>query len=97
MGFSRQEYWGELPFPTPGALPDPGTEPVLASLALSGRFFTTAPPGNPMTRYRSDFKTSASSPITCHTDALWVCAHEIHARALTGSMHVSPSTAGTMG
>ena len=27
MGFSRQEYWSELPFPSPGALPDPGVEP----------------------------------------------------------------------
>ena len=25
-GFSRQEYWSELPFPSPGDLPDPGTE-----------------------------------------------------------------------
>ena len=28
MGFSRQEYWSELPFPRPGDLPDLGTEPV---------------------------------------------------------------------
>ena len=27
MGFSRQEYWSRLPFPSPGALPDPGIEP----------------------------------------------------------------------
>ena len=27
MGFSRQEYWSGLPFPSPGNLPDPGTEP----------------------------------------------------------------------
>ena len=27
MGFSRQEYWSELPFPSPGNLPDPGMEP----------------------------------------------------------------------
>ena len=27
MGFSRQEHWSELPFPSPGDLPDPGTEP----------------------------------------------------------------------
>ena len=26
MGFSRQEYWSELPFPPPGDLPDPGIE-----------------------------------------------------------------------
>ena len=27
MGFSRQEYWSELPFTSPGDLPDPGIEP----------------------------------------------------------------------
>jgi len=42
MGFSRQEYWNELPFPSPRDLPDPGIKPAsLASLALAGRFFTT--------------------------------------------------------
>ena len=39
MGFARQEYWGGLPFPSPGDLPDPGIE--LVSLALAGGFFTT--------------------------------------------------------
>ena len=28
MGFSRREYWSGLPFPPPGDLPEPGTEPV---------------------------------------------------------------------
>ena len=42
IGFSRQEYWSGLPFPPPGNLPNPGIEPTsLASLALTGRFFTT--------------------------------------------------------
>ena len=27
MGFSRQEYWSGLPFPSPADLPNPGTEP----------------------------------------------------------------------
>ena len=27
MGFSRQEYWSGLPFPSPGNLPNPGIEP----------------------------------------------------------------------
>jgi len=27
MGFSRQEYWSALPFPSPGDHPDPGIEP----------------------------------------------------------------------
>ena len=36
MGFSRQEYWSGLPFPSPGDLPNPGMEPVspVDSLAL---------------------------------------------------------------
>ena len=45
MSFPRQEYWSGLPFPSPGALPDPGIEP--ASPALAGRFFTTELPGKP--------------------------------------------------
>ena len=37
MGFSRQEYWSGLPFPSPGDLPHPGIEIVsLTSLALAG-------------------------------------------------------------
>ena len=43
MGSPRQEYWSGLPFPSPGDLPDPVTEPT--SPALAGRFFTTEPPG----------------------------------------------------
>ena len=43
MGFSRQEYWSGLPFPSPEDLPDPGTEPTsLMSPALAGRFFITS-------------------------------------------------------
>ena len=37
MGFSRQEYWSGLPFPSPGDLPDPGIEtgsPALQADAL---------------------------------------------------------------
>ena len=41
MGFPRQEYWSGLPFPPPGDLPHPGTEPTsLSSPALAGGFFT---------------------------------------------------------
>ena len=45
MGFPRQEYWSGLSFRYPGALPDPGIEPM--SPALSGGFFTAEPPGKP--------------------------------------------------
>ena len=37
-GFSRQEYWSGLPFPSPGDLPNPGIEP---GCLIAGRFFTT--------------------------------------------------------
>ena len=38
--FFRQEYWSELPFPTPGDLPNPGMEAEsLTSPALAGSFF----------------------------------------------------------
>ena len=43
MGFSRQEHWSGLPFPSPGDLSDPGTEPAFP--ALAGGFFTAELPG----------------------------------------------------
>ena len=48
MGFSRQEYCSELPFPSPGYLPGPdmGIKPM--SPALAGRFFTPEPPRKPV-------------------------------------------------
>ena len=45
MGFPQQEYWSGLSFLSPGDLPKPGTE--LMSPALSGRFFSSVPPGKP--------------------------------------------------
>ena len=44
LGFSRQEYWSGLPFPSPGDLPGPGIKPV--SPTLAGEFFTTETPAN---------------------------------------------------
>ena len=50
MEFSSQEYWSEMPFSTPWDLPDSGIKPIpdsgikLETLALTGRFITTAPP-----------------------------------------------------
>ena len=42
MGFSRQEYWSGLPFPSPGDLPDPGIE--RRSSALRADALTSEPP-----------------------------------------------------
>ena len=46
MGFSRQEYWSGLPFPSPEDLPDPGIEP--RSPALQADASTSEPPGKPI-------------------------------------------------
>ena len=52
MGFSRQEYWSGLPFPSPGDLPDPGIE--FRSPTLQADALTSAPPGKPLnTRIQS--------------------------------------------
>ena len=42
MGFSRQEYWSGLPFPSPEDLPNPGIEP--RSPALQADILTSEPP-----------------------------------------------------
>ena len=43
MGFSGQEYWSGLPFPSPGDLPDPGIKPW--SPAFQADTLTSEPPG----------------------------------------------------
>ena len=45
MGFSRQEYWSGLPFPSPGDLSNPGIEP--RSPAWQADTLTSDPPGKP--------------------------------------------------
>ena len=46
MGFSRQECWSGLPFPSPGDLPDPGIEPRSSALQADG--LPSEPPGKPL-------------------------------------------------
>ena len=51
MGFSRQECWSGLPFPSPGDLPDPGIEP--GSSALQADSLPSEPPGKPEGEFKS--------------------------------------------
>ena len=46
MGFSRQEYWSGLPFPSPGDLPDPGIKP--GSPTLEADALISEPPAKPI-------------------------------------------------
>ena len=72
-GFSRQEDWSGLPFPTPGDLPDSGIQ--LVSPALQADFFTAEPPWIPSTFLWKEgilcplgttFPPSHSLPFPCH-------------------------------
>ena len=49
LGFSRQEYWSGLPFPSPENLPDTGIEP--RSPALQADSLLSEPPGAPFHQY----------------------------------------------
>ena len=62
MGFSRQEYWSGLPFPSPGYLPDPGIEP--RSLALQADSLPTELSGKP--------KLSSSQRYGFSSSHVWV-------------------------
>ena len=57
-GFSRQEYWSGLSFPSPGDLPDPGIEPH--SPALQADSSLSEPPGKPQ-----------CGRGRCPSDAVW--------------------------
>ena len=58
VGFSRQEYWTGLPFPHPGDLPNPGTEPLFPAAAAAAKSLQScltlcdpidgSPPGSPI-------------------------------------------------
>ena len=59
MGFSRQEYWSGLPFPSPGDLPDPGIKP--RSPTLQADALTSEAPGKP----KRVFKGTPNSLLKC--------------------------------
>ena len=58
MGFSRQDCWSALPFPSPGDLPDPGIEP--RSPALQADALPSEPPGKPWREWHHHTCTSAT-------------------------------------
>ena len=49
MGFSRQEYWSGLLFPSPGDLPNPGTEPGSSALQADSL------PSEPLGKYSNSW------------------------------------------
>ena len=68
MGFSKQEYWSELPFPFPGHLPDPGiARESLAAPALQADSLPLNHQGSPLALSISQFGLTAFqvSRISC--------------------------------
>ena len=65
IGFSRQECWGGLSFPSPGDLPDPGIE--LTSPALVGGFFTSETLGKPPKLFISFSKYTRNNVVVIAT------------------------------
>ena len=64
VGFSRQEYWSELPCPPPGDLPHPGIKPAsLMSPALADWFFTTSATWEALENVK--VKVSVCDPMDC--------------------------------
>ena len=67
MEFSRQEYWSGLSIPSPGDLPNPGTEP--GSTALQADALPSKPPGKQAMEEKLVFLTTGNkfnSLIHCH-------------------------------
>ena len=51
MGYSRQEYWSGLPFPSPGDLLHPGTDPGFPELQVDS--LPRELPGKPLSSGKS--------------------------------------------
>ena len=73
MGFSRQEFWSGLPFPSPGDLPDPGIEPMspMSPAWASGFFTTSATWEAPHTVYTSQLSIKDSDTQPFPLDVSW--------------------------
>ena len=74
MGFSRQEYWSGLPFPSPEDLPNPGIEP--RSPALQADALSSEPPGKPFYFSRLQFSSVQSLSHVWLFATPWIAAHQ---------------------
>ena len=81
-GFSRQEYWSQLPFPSPGDLPEPGVEP--GSPVLQADALPSEPPG----------KRAIGKALRVRAEGNpYFCVCGCRARHGTWNKHLKPSAA----
>ena len=106
MGFSRQEYWSGLPFPSPGDLPDPGIEHV--SPTLQADSLPSKPPGKPT--YKKTFLSIKTGQLkkyqqihawVANSQVLeimkWISLETDHPVSLSWVSVASPTEAGLAG
>ena len=79
MGFSRQECWSGLPFPSPGDLPDPGIEP--GSPTFQADALTSELPGNPSQLYSGSDKQIQGIRSDRVPEDLWTEIITVYRRA----------------
>ena len=100
MGFSRQEYWSGLPFPSPGDLPYPGIEP--GSPALQADSLLPESPGKSQV---SVLKTDTprgkfTCPIYMQISRVWLGPNSISSTTFTVNLvliiQLNPYMPGTM-
>ena len=73
-GFSRQEYWSELPALLQGNLPDPGIKPaLLMSPALAGGFFPTSATWEARILDQMNASYSIKPQHVCGVMQIWLC------------------------
>ena len=65
MGFSRQEDWSGLPFPSPGDLPDPGIEPRSSTLQVDS--LLSEPPEKPQFGGKLSYFTNLHQILVIYT------------------------------
>ena len=71
MGFSRQEYWSGLPFPSPGDLPNPGIKP--GSPVLQTDALPSEPPGKSKRQIIINYKQVSTGMHMCVTTRACIC------------------------
>ena len=79
MGFSRQEYWSGLPFPSPGDLPDPGIEPRFPALEADALTSILSPGDLPDPGIEPGSPALQAGPIPAGTEALAIGQSKVSA------------------
>ena len=89
MGFSRQERWSGLPFPSPGDLPDPGIEP--RSPALQAEGLTSEPSGKLLIKSpQVRIQLLGGTHLLCHPlSGKAICVHAKSLQTLCDPMEVT--------